>query len=66
MVFRALTLKFPVQTSLSVAPKLPVSLSLHEKCPNFNKRPICGEIYTFHFPLNFVSRNVTFLQECCK
>ena len=24
-----------------------------------NKRPICSEIYTFHFPLNFVSRNVT-------
>ena len=30
VVFRALTLKFPIQTSLSVVPKLPVSLSSTE------------------------------------
>ena len=30
-----LTLKLPIQTSLSGAPKLLVSLSSHEKCPNF-------------------------------
>ena len=36
-IFHALTLKFPIQTSLSVAPKLPISLSSHEKCSNFGK-----------------------------
>ena len=37
VVFHALTLKLPIQTSLSVAPELPVSLSSHEKCLNFRK-----------------------------
>ena len=37
VVFHALTLKLPIQTLLSVAPKLPVSLSSHEKCLNFRK-----------------------------
>ena len=37
VVFYTLTLKFPIQTSLSVAPILPVSSSSHEKCPNFRK-----------------------------
>ena len=31
VVFHALILKLPVQTSLFVAPELPVSLSSHEK-----------------------------------
>ena len=31
VVFYALTLKLPIQTSLSVAPKLPVSLSSNQK-----------------------------------
>ena len=35
--FYALTLELPIQTSLSAAPDLQVSLSLHEKCPNFRK-----------------------------
>ena len=31
LVFRAFTLKLPIQTSLSVAPECPVSLSSHVK-----------------------------------
>ena len=37
VVFHALTLKLPIQISLSVVPKLTVLLSSHEKCPNFGK-----------------------------
>ena len=37
VVFHALTLKLPIQTSLSVAPELPVSLRSGEKCQNFRK-----------------------------
>ena len=37
VVFHALTLRFPVQTSLSVAPKLPVCVPSGEKCQNFSK-----------------------------
>ena len=37
VVFRALTSKLPNQTSLSVAPKLPVSLSSAENCHKFRK-----------------------------
>ena len=37
VVFHALTLKLPIQTSLSVAPELPVSLHSGENCPNFKK-----------------------------
>ena len=37
-VFHALTLKLPIQTSLFVVPKLPVSLYSGEKCENFSKR----------------------------
>ena len=37
VVFHTLTLKLPIQTSLSVAPKLPVSARSHEKHPNFRK-----------------------------
>ena len=37
--FHALTLKLPIQTSLSVTPKLPVSLRSGEKCQNFFKKP---------------------------
>ena len=37
VVFLALTLKLPIQTSLSVSPELQVSLNPHEKCPNFRK-----------------------------
>ena len=40
VVFLALTLRFPVQTSLSVAPKLQVCVHLGEKCPNFRKMSI--------------------------
>ena len=35
VVFLTFALKLSIQTSLSVAPELRVSLSLHEKCPNF-------------------------------
>ena len=35
--FHAVTLKLPVQTSLSEAPKLPVSLRSDEKCEKFSK-----------------------------
>ena len=35
VVSHALTLNLPIQPSLSVAPKLPVSLSSHEKCGKF-------------------------------
>ena len=38
VVFHALTLKSLIQTSLSVAPKLPVSLTLAENCRKFRKR----------------------------
>ena len=37
VVFHALTLKLPIQTSLSVVPKLPVPLRSSENCPNFRK-----------------------------
>ena len=37
VVFHALTLKLPIQTSLSVAPKIPVSLSSAENCHKFRK-----------------------------
>ena len=37
VVFRALTLKFPIQISLSVASKLPVSLISAENCHKFRK-----------------------------
>ena len=37
VVFRALTLKSPIQNSLSVAPELPVCLCSGEKCPSFGK-----------------------------
>ena len=38
VVFHALTLKLPIQTSLSVVPKLPISLRSGEKSENFRKR----------------------------
>ena len=37
VVFLTLSLKFPIQNSLSVAPKLPVSLCSCEKYENFRK-----------------------------
>ena len=37
VVFHAFALRLPIQTPLSVVPKLPVSLRSHEKCPNFRK-----------------------------
>ena len=37
VVFLAFTLRFPIQISLSVAPKLPVSLSSTENCHKFMK-----------------------------
>ena len=37
VVFHALTLKLPIQTSLSVAPKLPVYTRSGEKCKQFRK-----------------------------
>ena len=37
VVFHALALKLPIQTSFSVAPKLPVSLRSGEDCPRFRK-----------------------------
>ena len=42
IVFLAFTLKLSIQTSLSVAPELSISLSSHEKCQNFRKtsRPL--------------------------
>ena len=38
VVFHAFALKLPVQTSLSVAPELPVSVSLHENVQSSRKR----------------------------
>ena len=35
--FYAFVLKLPIQTSISVPPELPVSLSSHVKCPDFRK-----------------------------
>ena len=37
VVFHALTLKLPIQTSLSVAPKLQVCVHSGEKCQKFRK-----------------------------
>ena len=37
VVFYVLTLKLPIQTTISVSPELSVSLSSHEKCQNFGK-----------------------------
>ena len=37
MEFHALLLKLPIQTSLSVAPELVVSLHSGENCENFRK-----------------------------
>ena len=39
VVFHALTLKLPIQTSLSVVPKLQVSMRSGEKCQNFRRTP---------------------------
>ena len=39
VVFHALTLKLPIQTSLSVVPKLPVSFSSHEKFQGKRAQP---------------------------
>ena len=36
VVFHALTLELPIQTLLSVAPRLPVSARSDEKCENFS------------------------------
>ena len=44
VIFHALTLKLPIQTSLSVAPKLPVSLRSGEKCENFRKTSTARDI----------------------
>ena len=44
VVFHALILKLPVQTSLSVAPKLPVSFGSDEKCEKFSKTSIAQVI----------------------
>ena len=38
VVFHALTLKLPIQTSLSVVPKLQVCKRSGEKCQNFTKK----------------------------
>ena len=37
VVFHALTLKLPIQTSLSVAPKLQACVRSHEKRPNLSE-----------------------------
>ena len=37
IVFLAVALKLPIQTLLSVAPKLPLCLRSGEKCENFRK-----------------------------
>ena len=45
--FHALTLKLPIQISLSVVPELPVSLSSGGKCHKFRKTstPLIGPLY---------------------
>ena len=48
MVLLDLTLKFDIQTSLSVVPKLPVCLCSGKKCENFGKTstaPVCESLY---------------------
>ena len=51
-------LKLPIQTSLSVASELPVSLRSHEKFPNFRKTGILhrSAIWGFH-KLNEIGNN---------
>ena len=56
VVFHALTLRLPIQTSLSVAPKLPVSFSSHEKCPNFRKTSTIPETF-FVDPMYILIQN---------
>ena len=46
VVFHALTLKLPIQTSHSVAPKLQVSLRSDEKCEQFNKMSTALDLST--------------------
>ena len=46
VVFHALTLELPIQTSLSVASKLPIYTRSGEKCENSNKTT------TLRFPTN--------------
>ena len=58
VVFHALTLKLPIQTSVSVVPELTVSLSLQENCPNFRKRG--------HPSLKNVKMVITFLFPFCR
>ena len=54
VVFLAFTLKLPIQTSLSVAPKLTVSLHSGEKCEKFRKTSTPLEIDTRAFRHNYL------------
>ena len=56
VVFHALTLKSPIQTSFSVVPKLPVSLSLAENCHKFRKRVNPRSTCCFMTYINFQVR----------
>ena len=49
VVFHALTLKFPIQTLLSVVPKLPVYTCSGEKCENFSKTSTPQQLQPLHY-----------------
>ena len=55
IVFNALTLKLLIQTSLSVSPELPVSLSLAENCQKFSKMSTSLGLGCAYFQLHTVN-----------
>ena len=61
VVFHALTLKLPIETSVSVAPKLPVSLSSHEKLIRFtSESDTCLSLGGQHGPFALGDSNTDF------
>ena len=53
VVFHAFALKLPIQTSVSVAPKLPVSLSSHEKMSKFQENVLTPGNLISHWNMNW-------------
>ena len=65
VVFHALTLKLPIQTSLSVAPELQVSLRSTGKSPNFRKTSTSQDFQKGVSTPEWVSQPII-LQNCIK
>ena len=67
VVFHALTLTLPIQTSLSVAPELPVYLSSAEKCEKFMRTSTPQVNFILKIPSDHLVRytfNLNSLYQC--